>query len=53
VHGVAGGGEHGERSVEILTFEVAVEGVGEEDDLSFFPSPACGGGTRAQRARRG
>src|SRR5262249_19659762 len=52
VDGVAAGNEHGEGRVQVLALEVAVEGVGEEDDVCF-PSPACGGGTRAQRARRG
>ena len=34
MHAVAGGGQHGERSLEVLRLEIAVEGVGEEHDLA-------------------
>src|SRR5262249_51221727 len=49
---ITAGGEDGERRIEVLALEVAIEGVGEEDHFSF-PPPARGGGRRAQHAGGG
>jgi len=43
MHRIAAGGEHGERGLDVLRLEVAVEGVGKEHDRPWF---RCAGKAR-------
>jgi hypothetical protein len=43
MHAITAGGEHRERGIQILAFEIAIEGISEEDDVArFVTSPLVG-----------